>query len=178
MHESKGQHIGKPPFLHLFHTTSVRQHAWELNLHPSIQSLEDDFIIREGRGEPERACIADLMFCLAHKPWITAGFVTAAPRTRKAKLHAAISPVKEVTTATHILGLNFTMKSQAESLALMSVIMDGPYLKRTQLLCVTWRYHLWAACTWLSWSAVTFSRSISVELDSERFVVSTFMREP
>ena len=31
MHESKGQHIGKPPSQHLFHTT-VWQHPWELNL--------------------------------------------------------------------------------------------------------------------------------------------------
>ena len=29
MHESKGQHIGKVPSLHLFHTT-VRQRVWEL----------------------------------------------------------------------------------------------------------------------------------------------------
>ena len=29
----------------------------------------------------------------------------------------------------------------------------------------------------LSWSTVAFSRSISMELDSERFIVSTFMRE-
>ena len=46
-----------------------------------------------------------------------------------------ISAVKETTMATHTLGLN-TIKSWAESLALMSVIMHCPYLKRTQLLCV------------------------------------------
>ena len=69
----------------------------------------------------------------------------------------------------HRLGLNFTMKSCAESLALMSAIMHGPYLKRTQLLWLIWRYCLWAVCPCLSWSAVTFSRSIGVELDSERF---------
>ena len=40
MHESKGQHFGKAPSLHLFHTT-VRQHPWELllNLLPSMQLL-------------------------------------------------------------------------------------------------------------------------------------------
>ena len=38
MHESKGEHICKAPSLHLFHTT-VRLHARELNLHPSIQLL-------------------------------------------------------------------------------------------------------------------------------------------
>ena len=69
--------------------------------------------------------------------------------------------------ATHTLGLNFTMRSWAKSLApFMSVIMHDPYLKQTQLPCVIWRYSLWAPCPCLSWSAVTFSRSISVELDS------------
>ena len=72
------------------------------------------------------------------------------------------------------LGLNFTMESWAEFLGLMSVIMHGPYLKWTQLLCVAWRYRLWAACPCLSWSAVAFSRSIVVELDSEGSIVSTF----
>jgi len=38
MHESKGEHIGKAPSLHLLYTT-VRLHAWELNLHPSMQLL-------------------------------------------------------------------------------------------------------------------------------------------
>ena len=65
-----------------------------------------------------------------------------------------ISPVKEVTTAIHTLGLNFTMKSWAKSLALMSVIKHGPYMKRTQLLYMIWWYRLWAACPCLSWSAV------------------------
>ena len=64
---------------------------------------------------------------------------------------------------------NFTMKSCAESLALMCAIMHGPYLKRTQLLCMIWRYCLWAVCPCLSWSAVAFSISIGVEVDSERF---------
>ena len=73
--------------------------------------------------------------------------------------------VNEATTATHALGLNFTMKSWAESSELMSVIIHGPYLKLTQLLCVIWQYRLWAACPCLSWSAVAFNRSIVVELD-------------
>ena len=67
----------------------------------------------------------------------------------------------------YTLGLNFTMESWAESLALMSVIIHGPYgfhLKQTQLLCVIWQYRLWAVCPCLSWSLVAFSRSISVEL--------------
>ena len=55
-------------------------------------------------------------------------------------------------------------------LALMNVIMHGPYLKQTQLLlCVIWQYRLWAVCPCLSWSPVALSRSISVEVDSERF---------
>jgi len=69
----------------------------------------------------------------------------------------------------HRLGLNFTMESCAGSLALMSAIMHGLYLKRTQLLCMVWRYCLWAVCPCLSWSAVAFSRSIGMELGSERF---------
>ena len=60
----------------------------------------------------------------------------------------------ETTTATHMLGLNFTMKSWVESMALMSVIMHGPYLEQTQLRCIIWRYHLWTAYPCLSWSAV------------------------
>ena len=43
-----------------------------------------------------------------------------------------------------------------------------------QLLCVIWRYHLWAACPCLSWFTVAFSRSIIVELDSEWSITSTF----
>ena len=49
----------------------------------------------------------------------------------------------------------------AESLALMSVITHGPYLKWTQLLCVIWRYRLWAACPCLSWFAVALSSAWS-----------------
>ena len=45
-------------------------------------------------------------------------------------------------------------------------------LTQTQLLCVVWRYRLWAACPCLSWSADTFIRSIVVELDSEGYIVS------
>ena len=103
--------------------------------------------------------------------------LSAVPWAWQAKLCATISPVKEATMATHTLGLNFAMKPWAESLALMNVIMFGPYLKRTQLLYVIWWYHLWAACPCLSWSAVAFSKSISVELDSERSIVSTFLHE-
>jgi len=96
--------------------------------------------------------------------------------TMVSKLRTATSLVKEATTATHMLGLNFTTKSWAESSELMSVIMHGPYLKRTQLLFVIWRHRLWVACRCLPWSAVTFSRAIIVELDSEGSIVPTFTR--
>ena len=43
------------------------------------------------------------------------------------------------------------------------VIIYGLYLKRTQLLCVIWRYCLWVAYPCLSRSAVVFIRSICVE---------------
>ena len=33
----------------------------------------------------------------------------------------------------------------------MSIFMHSPYLKRTQLLCMIWRYRLWAASLCLSW---------------------------
>ena len=55
--------------------------------------------------------------------------------------------------------------------------LPGPYLKQTQLLCVIWQDRLWAAFPSLSWFAVSFSRSIGMELDSERSIVWTFMRE-
>ena len=42
--------------------------------------------------------------------------LSAVPWAWLAKLHATISPVKEAAMATHMLGLNFTMKSWAESL--------------------------------------------------------------
>ena len=63
-------------------------------------------------------------------------------------------------------GLNFTMKSGAESLVLMSVIMHGPYLKQTQLLCMIWQYCLWAACPCLSWSFTMKSGAESLVLMS------------
>ena len=47
------------------------------------------------------------------------------------------------------------------------VIIYGLYLKQTQLLCVIWRYRLWAACPRLSWSAAVFRRPIGVEFMTE-----------
>ena len=78
--------------------------------------------------------------------------------------------------ATHTLGLNFTMKSWGESLALMSIIMHGHNLKWTQLLWVIWRYRVWAACPCLSWSTVAYSRSIGLALDIEGSIVSPFTK--
>jgi len=69
------------------------------------------------------------------------------------------------------------LKSWAGSLELMGIIMHGPYLKRNQLLCMIWQYCLWAPCPCLSWSAVTFSRSIVVKLDSEESIMSTFTEQ-
>ena len=105
---------------------------------------------------------------MAHKPRMTAGFVTVCCSmsmvSKTSCSHFSIQGSYYGYTL-HTLGLNFTMKSWAESLALMSVIMHGPYLKWTQLLYVIWRYRLWAACPSLSWSA-------GEELDSERSIVS------
>ena len=124
------------------------------------------FIIR---GWARAACIAELMFCHGTQ---SMGFVTVTvccSVSMVSKTLCSHFSGQRSTMATHTLGLNFTMKSWAESLALMSVIMNGHYLKWTQLLCMIWRYRLWAACPCLSWSAVAFSRPIIVELDSEDF---------
>ena len=56
----------------------------------------------------------------------------------------------------------------------VSLYMHGLYLERTQLLCVIWRYHLWAACLCLSWSTVAFSRSIGVKWHSEGLKILAF----
>ena len=88
-------------------------------------------------GEPERACIADVIFVMAHKSRITAGFVTVCCfMSMVSKTSCSNFTCQGSYYATHTLGLNFTTKSRAESLVLMSVIMHGPYLKRMQLLCV------------------------------------------
>ena len=77
---------------------------------------------------------------MAHKSRITAGFVTVCCfMSMVSKTSCSNFTCQGSYYTTHTLGLNFTIKSWAESLALMSVIMHGPYLKRTQLLCVIWR---------------------------------------
>ena len=111
-------------------------------------------------------------FIMAHKPRITAGFVTVCCSMKQNSVQPFLQSGKLLAMA---LGLNFTMKSWTECLA--CIIMHSPYLKQTQLLCVIWRYCLWAASPCLSWSTFAFSRSICVELDSKRSIVSTFMRE-
>ena len=52
----------------------------------------------------------------------------------------------------------------------MSVIMHGPYLKRTQLLCVIWQYHLWAACPCLSWITAALSLAWSSSTNMNLFI--------
>ena len=76
-------------------------------------------------GEPERACIVDLMFCHGTQI-ITAGFVAVCcSMTMVSKTSCSHFACHRSYYATHTLGLNFTIKSRAESLALMSVIMHG-----------------------------------------------------
>ena len=70
---------------------------------------------------------------ICHQPEQTMHVTSAVPWARQAKLCAAISPIKEVTTATHMLGFNFTMKLCSGNLWVL--IMHGPYLKWTQLQC-------------------------------------------
>ena len=162
-----------------FHSPAARENmaAYSCNIHPYYLLTHQILLVRwlslgRGGGEPERTC----MHC-----WC---FVMAADNSRifsnelVNKTSYSHFLVTEATTATHMLGLhvNFTMKSWAESSELMSVIMHGPYLKQTQLLCVIWRYRLWAACSCLSWSTVAFSRSIVGELDSKGSIVSLSLR--
>jgi len=100
---------------------------------------------------------------MAHKSWKAAGFVTVCcSMSMVSRTSCSHFACQGSYYATHTFGLNFTMKSWAEFLApFMSVIMHGPYLKRTQLLCVIWRYRLWAACPCLSWFTVTLSSAWS-----------------
>ena len=54
-------------------------------------------------------------------------------------------------------------KLHTEVVVFMSVIMHGSYLKQTQLLCVIWRYCLWAAWPCLSLSAVAMCAITSLQ---------------
>jgi len=104
-------------------------------------------------GEPERASIADLMFCHGTQ---TLGFVTVC--CSMSMVSNFVQPFclsRKLLCYTHAW-TKLHNKLWAKSLALMSVSMHGPYLKRTQLLCMIWRYSLWAACPSLSWSTVAF----------------------
>ena len=94
---------------------------------------------------------------------------------------------------THTLGLNFTLTLWAHLWHLWVFIMHGPYLKRTQLLCMICNICEQPAlvchgpqlpCVRLNWvifvlgflhtyAVFTFSTSTGVELDSEGSIVST-----
>jgi len=89
----------------------------------------------------------------SYKPWITAGFVTVC---------CSMSMVSKTSHS----------QSWAESLVFMSVIMA---LTWSELNYCTWfdGTACERPCPCLSWSAVAFSRSIVVELDSERSIMST-----
>ena len=103
---------------------------------------------------------------MARKPRMTAGFITACCFIMVSKTSCSnFSGQGSYYSYTHTFGLNFTMKSWAEFLALMNDIMHGQYLTQTQLLYLIWWYRLWAACPCLSSSAVT---TIGEELDSCR----------
>ena len=105
-----------------------------MQVHDTIHTSE--MIHASSWGEPERAM--HCWFVMAHKPYtVTAGIITACmsavPWAWWAKLHVAKQRlylvrtiVRITTTATQTLGLNFTLKSWAESLALMSVDYAWP----------------------------------------------------
>jgi len=66
---------------------------------------------------------------MAHKPWITAGFVTVCySMSMVSKTLCSHFFGQGSCYTTQTLGLDFTIKSRAESLELMSVIMHGPYI--------------------------------------------------
>jgi len=95
---------------------------------------------------------------MAHKPWITAG-LSAVHEHGKQNFMQPFRLSRKLQHYTHAwTKLHKEVVSWLISGAIyMSVIMHGPYLKRTQLLCVICWYHLWAACPCLSWSAVALS---------------------
>ena len=104
-------------------------------------------------------------FNVLSRPWTTAGFV---PWAWWENLCTATSLVKEATTATHTLGLNFTMKSWASlgvSLCMAHtwselnycVWFDGIVCEHRVLVCHGPQSHL-----------------VVVELDSEGSIVTTF----
>ena len=89
--------------------------------------------------------ITSKMIC--HQPERTMHVTSAVPWARQAKLCAAISPIKEATTATHMLEWNFTMKLCSGT---YECWLCMAYLKWTQL-----------QCAWLvpygSWSLIIYS---------------------
>ena len=130
-------------------------------------------------GEPERE-IHRWFNVMAHKSWITAEFVTVCcPMSVITKLCAAFSLVKEATKVTHLLGLNFTLKLWAESLALMSVDYAWA-LPEAACPCLSWSavamhaFNMSRLCSGLPLRWHCASRSIGVELDSEGSIVSTW----
>ena len=100
-------------------------------------------------------CIADLMFCHSTQTMENSRFCHCLLFLEHGKQNF-VQPFLQSRKLLqlHTLRLNFTMKSWAESLALLSVIIHGPYMKQTQLLGVGWLHHLWAAYPCLSWSTV------------------------
>ena len=106
-------------------------------------------------------------FVMARKPLITAEFITVCcSMSMVSKTSCSHFSAQGSYYATHTLGHNVVV-TRLNLWHLMSVIVYDPYLKGTQLLCMIWWYHLWAAWSCLSWFAVAFSRSIVVELDSK-----------
>ena len=118
---------------------------------------------------------------MAHKPCITAGFVTVCcsmsmvSKTlcsqavscspdiddHTCRQIAAISPVKEATTAIHTVGLNFTLKFWAESRVLMNVDDAWPFPEANSST-VRSLHHSWAACPCLSWSAIAMPHGVLI----------------
>ena len=91
-------------------------------------------------GEPERACIADLIFCHG---------IQTVGSSRICHCCCFISMVSKNFVQPFLRSRKLLRYTHASSQIVMSwitgayVIIHDPYLKRTQLLCVIWRHRLW-----------------------------------
>ena len=98
---------------------------------------------------------------MAHKPWITAGFITVC---------CFMSMVSKNFVQTFLWSrklLCYTQFVMSWISGAYVVIIHGPYLKQTKLLCVVWQYRLLAACPCLSWSVVFLADPLGWSLLTE-----------
>ena len=118
-------------------------------------------------AEPERACIADSMFCHAHKPWITAGFVTVCcsmSMVSKTLYSHFSSQGSYYTSYSHSWTKLHNLLSWAESWHLYHYLWSLPEVNSTIVHDLTV-----PSVSSLPWSTVDFSTSMGVEFVTECF---------